>query len=94
MPKTAQDLVDVYFRQPVGIERGEFMPIGRALQIIGSSSVNQELNTRNLGRAFKDLGFKSLRTNASRGYIVVQRTGAEIQERQKRLAEESDEVTT
>ncbi len=94
VPKTAQDLVDVYFRQPVGIERGEFMPIGRALQIVGSGSVNQEINARNLGRAFKELGFKSMRTNASRGYIVVQRTPAEIAERQKWLAEEGDEVTT
>ena len=94
VPKTAQDLVDVYFRQPVGIERGEFMPIGRALQIVGSGSVNQEINTRNLGRAFKELGFKSMRTNASRGYVVVQRTPAEIAERQKWLAEEGDEVTT
>ena len=66
------------------------MPVARALQIVGGS-ISQKISDRKLGRAFADQGYQFKRTNMSRGYIVVQRSGVEIQERQKRLA--SDEVT-
>ena len=42
-------------------------------------------------RAFMDLGFRFKRTNTSRGYVVVQRSAAEIKERLHLQA--SDEVT-
>ena len=89
-PKIEHELIDIYFRKPSENELGEFMPVARALQIVGGS-ISQKISDRKLGRAFADQGYQFKRTNMSRGYIVVQRSGVEIQERQKRLA--SDEVT-
>lgn len=53
--------------------------------------LSQKLSDRRLGHAFLALGFEYRRTNVSRGYIVVQRSGLEIKERMQRLAR--DEVT-
>ena len=89
-PKIEHELIDIYFRKPSENELGEFMPVARALQIVGGS-ISQKISDRKLGRAFADQGYQFKRTNMSRGYIVVQRSSVEIQERQKRLA--SDEVT-
>ena len=90
VPKLEYELVDVYFRRPEGFEQGEFMPVSRAMQIV-SGSLSQKLSDRRLGHAFLALGFEYRRTNVSRGYIVVQRSGLEIKERMQRLAR--DEVT-
>ena len=84
-PKIEQELVDIYFRLPAGTEQGEFMPVGRALQII-SGSISQKISDRKLGHAFQALGFQFRRTNTSRGYIVVQRSALEIKERLQQLA--------
>ena len=73
---------------------GEFMPVSRALQIIGGV-VTTKLSDRRLGRAFQDLGFEFRRTSTSRGYVVVQRTAMEIKEKMQRDASDvSDVVTT
>ena len=80
-----RELVDTYFRKPGEYESGEFMPVSRALQIIGGS-ISQRLSDRKIGHAFTELGFTFRRTNTSRGYIVVQRSGLEIKEHQKMLA--------
>ena len=85
-----RELVDTYFRIPVDGEVGEFMPVSRALQIIGGN-ISQRLSDRRIGHAFTSLGFTFRRTNSTRGYIVVQRSPLEIKERQKQLG--SDEVT-
>ena len=90
VPKKEQELVDIYFRKPVDGELGEFMPVSRALQIIGGN-ITRELSDRKIGRAFMDLGFRFKRTNTSRGYVVVQRSAVEIKERLHLQA--SDEVT-
>ena len=57
----------------------------RALQIVGGNMVHQISPVR-LGRAFTDLGFEFKRTKSSRGYIVVQRTAAEIKSRLQLMA--------
>ena len=90
VPKKEQELVDIYFRKPVDGELGEFMPVSRALQIIGGN-ITRELSDRKIGRAFMDLGFRFKRTNTSRGYVVVPRSAVEIKERLHLQA--SDEVT-
>ena len=84
-PRLETELVDVYFRPPVGVEGGEFMPVSRALQIVGGNMIHQ-LNAVRLGRAFMDLGFEFRRTKAARGYIVVQRTAEEIKSRLQQMA--------
>ena len=80
-----RELVDTYFRIPVDGEASEFMPVSRALQIIGGN-ISQRLSDRRIGHAFSALGFTFRRTNSTRGYIVVQRSPLEIKERQKELA--------
>ena len=83
-PRLEHELVDLYFRRPTDSELGEFMSVARALQMI-SNGISQKLSAVNVGRAFSDLGFKRVRTNSSRGFIVVCRTLEEIKAYQHRL---------
>lgn len=83
-PHLEHELVDLYFRRPTDSELGEFMSVARALQII-SNGISQKLSAVNVGRAFSDLGFKRVRTNSCRGFIVVCRTAEEIKAYQHRL---------
>ncbi len=92
VPKMEQELVDQYFRRPAPHEQGEFMPVSRAMQIIGGV-VTTKLSDRKLGRAFQDLGFEFRRTSTSRGYIVVQRSGLEIKEKMQRDARDVSDVS-
>ena len=83
-PRLEHELVDLYFRRPTDSELGEFMSVARALQMI-SNGISQKLSAVNVGRAFSDLGFKRVRTNSSRGFIVACRTPEEIKAYQHRL---------
>ena len=83
-PHLEHELVDLYFRRPTDSELGEFMSVARALQMI-SNGISEKLSAVNVGRAFSDLGFKRVRTNSSRGFIVVCRTSEEIKAYQHRL---------
>ena len=83
-PRLEHELVDLYFRKPTDSELGEFMSVARALQLI-SNGISQKLSAVNVGRAFSDLGFKRVRTNSSRGFIVVCRTAEEIKAYQHRI---------
>ncbi len=76
-PRLEAELVEVYFRRPADYEQGEFMPVARAMQIIGGNTV-QKLSPILLGRAFMDQGFQQVRRSHVRGYIVVQRDAQEI----------------
>ena len=89
-PKQERELVDVYFRKPRELEGGEFMPVSRAMQIVGGNTV-QTLSDVRLGRAFRDLGFVCKRNSQGRGYIVVCRTTEEIKARQRMLAASDDD---
>ena len=88
-PRLETELVDVYFRKPNEHETGEFMPVARAMQIIGGNTT-QKLSPVMIGRAFTELGYECRRTNHSRGYIVVQRSALEIKERMKGMAVTGD----
>ena len=88
-PRLETELVDVYFRKPNEYETGEFMPVARAMQIIGGNTT-QKLSPVMIGRAFTELGYECRRTNHSRGYIVVQRSALEIKERMKDMAVTGD----
>ena len=83
-PHLEHELVDLYFRRPTDSELGEFISVARALQMI-SNGISQKLSAVNVGRAFSDLGFKRVRTNSSRGFIVACRTSEEIKAYQHRL---------
>ena len=88
-PRLETELVDIYFRKPNEHETGEFMPVARAMQIIGGNTT-QKLSPIMIGRAFMELGYECRRTNHSRGYLVVQRSGLEIKERMKDMAVTGD----
>ena len=83
-PHLEHELVDLYFHRPIDSELGEFISVARALQMI-SNGISQKLSAVNVGRAFSDLGFKRVRTNSCRGFIVVCRTPEEIKAYQHRL---------
>ena len=91
-PRLEHELIDIYFRKPVGKEVGEFMPVARALQIV-AGGITQKLSAVTLGRAFKDLGFVNVVRNHIRGYIIVQRSGEEIKSRQRMLGTDVTDVT-
>ena len=85
-----RELVQQYFRRPVGREPGEFMPVSLALQVVGAN-ITQKLSTVMLGRAFKELGFQSKTSRNVRGYIVVRRQPDEMRAlRQQMAADDTD----
>ena len=84
-PRLEWELVDLYFRKPLEGENGEFMTVARAMQII-SCGISQKLSSTNVSRAFTDLGFKRVRTNRSRGFLVICRTAEEIKAYQRTMA--------
>ena len=86
-PQIERELVDVFFRKPLDKEVGEFMPVSRAMQVIGGS-ITQHINPSRLGQAFTSQGFEFKRTSHSRGYIVVQRDAGEIKSHLTKLAED------
>ena len=76
-PRLETELVQQYFRKPVGQEPGEFMPVSLALQIVGAG-ITQKLSTVSLGRAFMEQGFERRTFRNVRGYVVVRRTMEEM----------------
>ena len=90
-PRLEHELVDIYFRPPVGNEPGEMMPVSRAMQIV-SGNLTQQISAVRLGRAFMEQGFRQVRTSSTRGYVVVKRPPQEIESRLRAMALGDDEV--
>ena len=88
-PKSEIEMVNWYFRKPVDNEQGEFLPVSVAMQIIAANTA-QIFTLEGLGRAFTKLGFQKKSNGDQRGYIVVRRSGAEIDERKHLLAISDD----
>ena len=84
-PIQEQELIDIYFRKPVHSGEGEFMPVARALQVIGGSMANR-LSPVLIGRAFTQMGFDSRIRHGLKGYLVVQRDAGEIKEHLRQMA--------
>ena len=83
--RTHDKTVKQHFRQPSEGEKGEFMPVATALQIV-SGGISQKLSAVKMGRAFKELGFCFKKTGSVRGYIVVRYTAEEMQHRRELAA--------
>ena len=79
-PRLERELVQQYFRVPTPGEKGEFMPVALALQVI-SGNISQKLSAILVGRAFKEQGFACKKVKNVRGYIVVRYTAQEMQAR-------------
>ena len=91
-PRLEHELVQLYFRLPTEQETGEFYSVGRAMQIVGSA-VTQKLSATNVGRAFRDLGFRGLRYQGVRGYLAKMRNCDEITRIQHIMAHDADADT-
>lgn len=89
-PRLESELVQLYFRRPTGNEQGEFMPVSRAMQIVGGNTV-QQLSAVRMGRAFMEMGFRQVRHPHARGYVVIRRSPEEVQSHVRALSYE-DEV--
>ena len=87
-PRLETELVQLYFRQPTEVETGEFMSVARAMQIV-SSNISQKLSAVHLGRALSELGFRRVKYQGVRGYIVVCRKPDEMQLVQRKMAREA-----
>ena len=88
-PRLEQELVQLYFRQPTGAEPGVFMSVARAMQLV-SANISQKLSPVCLGRALGEQGFRRVKYQGQRGYIVVLRTAEEIQIAQRTMAAEAE----
>ena len=84
-PRLESELVQQYFRRPVGLEPGEFMPVSLALQIVGAG-ITQKLSTVVLGRAFVEQGFERRTSHNVRGYVVVRRSAEEMRSLRAQMA--------
>ena len=87
-PRLETELVQLYFRQPTEVETGEFMSVARAMQIV-SANISQKLSAVHLGRALSELGFRRVKYQGVRGYIVVCRKPDEMQMVQRKMAREA-----
>ena len=90
-PRLEYELANLYFCQPSGARPGVFMSVARAMQIV-SANISQKLSPVYLGRAMGELGFRRVKYNGQRGYIVVPRTADEIQSAQLMMAGEAEAV--
>ena len=84
-PRLEYELASLYFRQPTGAEPGVFMSVARAMQLV-SANISQKLSAVYLGRALGELGFRRVKHNGVRGYIVVCRSGDEMHAAQQSMA--------
>ena len=84
-PRLEYELASLYFRQPRDAEPGVFMSVARAMQVV-SANISQKLSAVYLGRAMGELGFRRVKHNGVRGYIVVCRSGDEMHAAQQSMA--------
>ena len=91
-PHLEHELVQQYFRRPVGKEPGEFISVALALQLVGVG-ITQKLSSVLLGRAFMELGFERRTCRNVRGYIVVRRLPEEMRSLRTLMAQESSPET-
>ena len=84
-PRLEYELASLYFRQPRDAEPGVFMSVARAMQVV-SANISQKLSAVYLGRALGELGFRRVKHNGVRGYIVVCRSGDEMHAAQQSMA--------
>ena len=92
-PRLEQELVQQYFRKPVGKEPGEFISIALALQIVGLG-ITQKISRVLWGRAFAELGFDRKTSRNVRGYIAIRRSAEEMRALRSAMAQETGHTDT
>ena len=87
------DLIALHFRKPKKEEGRPVVSSTMALQLVGGN-LTYKLSKTKISQAFAKLGFEYKRTQDTRGYIAVHRTGPEMDNYRKRLAEENNDTMT
>ena len=86
---SANELIDEFFRKPVGIEGGDFLPASVILQLIGGANM-KELSSTKVGRALTEMGFEYKLRDGIRRYRVVRRTESEREQHRHLQSVESE----
>lgn len=74
-PNPAREMIMAYYRNPAENERANYITASQVVARFGSQI---RLNAVQVGRAMKELGFKSLHTREGRFWAVIERTADEI----------------
>lgn len=83
-----EELLLTYFRPTFkGCQDAIFLKVSEILERI-NAGVRQPLSPHRLGIMLKRLGFTKSKYNGERGYLVVERSGEEIQATRKRIGKE------
>jgi hypothetical protein len=77
-----EELLLTYYRPPFKGCKAIFMKVSEVLERI-NAGIHQPLSPHRLGIMLKRLGFTKCKYNGERGYLVVERTGEEIQASRK-----------
>ena len=84
-----QELVDEFFRKPVGDEKGIYLSAAVALQMTGAQN-NKEVSATKLGRAFSSMGYEFRMLDGIRRYHVIRRSTADTQQHRQLQDSPSD----
>jgi len=74
-PNPARELILMYYRHPVGYEKGSYVT---ASQIVARFGGSIRLNAVQVGRSLKELGYTNTRTKHGSIWLVVERTTDEM----------------
>ena len=77
VPRPEYELILTYYRKPVGLERGMYITTSQIISRFGNSSLR--LSPQKVGRAMRELGFQQVRASSANYWVVVERTGEEVQ---------------
>ena len=91
--RSANELIDEFFRKPVGTEGGDYLTASVILQLIGGATM-KELNSVKVGRALMEMGFENKKLDGIRRYRVVRRSESDKEQHRhpQNLESESVEV--
>ena len=75
--RSEYELIDEFFRKPVGDEQGVYLSAAVALQMTGAQTL-KDISSTKLGRAFTSMGYEYRIVDGIRRYRVVRRQADEI----------------
>ena len=77
--RSEYELIDEFFRKPVGDEQGVYLSSAVALQLMGAQN-NRDVSANKIGRAFAGMGFEYRMLDGIRRYHVIRRSTAEMEQ--------------
>jgi predicted P-loop ATPase len=89
--RSANELIDEFFRKPVGTEGGDYLTASVILQQIGGATM-KELNSVKVGRALMEMGFEHKILHGIQRYRVVRRSESDKEQNRHPQDSESEGV--